>query len=142
MTATSRRPPIGECVAGDELGFTLLELLVALAILAAGLTLVLAAFTGALDRNRDQEAQVEAQSLESALLAQALTRPDVQFGALEGQKGQFHWRVEYSPYGTDEDEAAWNARAAKITINVSWQRGETVRKIAVNSLRVLPKASP
>jgi prepilin-type N-terminal cleavage/methylation domain-containing protein len=139
------RLPIGRTngAAGrSEQGFTLLELLVALAILAAGLGLVLAAFSQALDRSRQEEEQSAAQALESSLLAQALARTGPDLNEIDGRAGAFHWHVRSVPFGTADDRNAWNENAAEVTVTVSWRRDGKLRQIAVRSLRLSAKVSP
>lgn len=139
MTAPSPQLPTGRKIPRTARGFTLLELLVALAILAGGLALVLAAFSQALDRSRQEARENAAVALESALLAQAMARPDGPPAEADGNTNGYSWRVVSEPYGSPADRSAWALAAVTVRVTVSWHDGLAVRRIAVSSLRLLPK---
>ena len=61
-------------------GFTLLELLIALAILSVGLTVLLAIFSQGLQRSRDDQTEATARAFAASLLSQSLAGPEAEFG--------------------------------------------------------------
>ncbi|MBV8978726.1 MAG: type II secretion system protein [Alphaproteobacteria bacterium] len=120
-------------------GFTLLEMLVALTIMSAGVALLFAIMGKTLTRDRDIQSRMAARVLAVRLLNQAETAPDVRFGQRSGTgEGGLSWTLDVAPYGGDEDVQAWPAAAAALTAKVRWGR-EPTQSLALSSLRLVPK---
>jgi general secretion pathway protein I len=122
-----------------ESGFTLVELLVSLAILAVALGVLFTAISGALDRARESRNEMVATSLVQSLLARAGTERPLQSGTESGAYSNgFRWRVRVSPYGDDDDRKAWQALAYVVEASVSWQQGNETLTRRLTTLRVVP----
>ncbi len=122
-----------------EQGFTLLEMLVALTILAVALASVFSAFASSAARTRETQWRLEARSLATALLTQAETAPTLSYGETHGRvPSGMEWRFDVRPYGDAKDTQAWLAAAAEMTATVRWgdEGGQT---FTLRSLRLLPK---
>lgn len=119
---------------GDE-GFTLLEVLVALAILSVAFAVLLGIFAQSLSQARAlrerEAARALAQSLMSAQTALGSPAP----GAVSGRSGDMAWTIDTEPYG---DQKARAARLASISVSVRWDNGQ--RTLTLTSLTTLPKA--
>ena len=116
-------------------GFTLVEIIVALAILALCLNVILAAISDALRRTGEAEAQAEAASLARSLLAQAGSAVPLDDGAAAGQLANgFRWRLQVAPYGPADQ--AVPVRAYKVTAEVSWDEARRERSVALTTLRL------
>ena len=93
-----RRPP--SVVGRDQSGFTLLEVIVAFALLALALTLLLGSLSGATRQLRDAadagSAALHAQSLLAQEGVGTLLLPGAREGQWEG--GRYRWRLQVSPY--------------------------------------------
>jgi general secretion pathway protein I len=123
-----------------EGGFTLLEVLVALTILAVALTSLFAIFGNSLARAREAQSRMEARALASSLLAQAETQPTVTFGETSGRLASgMEWRFDVRRYGDDQDTQAWPAAAAEMTATVRWGDKTDGRSFALTTLRTVPK---
>lgn len=121
-------------------GFTLLELLIALAILSVGLTVLLAAFSRGLERGREGQTEAGARALAAAVLARNLAEPDQAFGVTTGTVNGYAWRVRVLAYGSPDDEAAWQRTAALVQVAVTWHEPRRSRTITLTSLRLIPRA--
>jgi prepilin-type N-terminal cleavage/methylation domain-containing protein len=107
-------------------GFTLLETLVALAIVAIGFAFAFAALPASLG------AQDHARNLDAAVsIAHSLL--DLPKPASHGEEGAFAWRIETSPLG---NAAAAALRGQILRVVVQWQEGAKTRNIAVQSVRL------
>ena len=128
--------PSPQLPTGDgEAGFTLLEILVALAILSVSLATLLGIFSMSLDRARQSEAEMGARTLAQSLIAQTDAVTDPQLGSRGGRAdGGFAWRVDLRPYG------AQNATLASVSASVMWQGSGGNRSLTLYSLRPIPKA--
>jgi general secretion pathway protein I len=123
-----------------EGGFTLLEVLVALTILAVALTSLFAIFGNSLARAREAQSRMEARALAENLLAQAETQPTVAFGETAGRTPSgMEWHFDVRHYGDDKDTQAWPAAAAEMTATVRWGDKGDGQSFALTTLRTVPK---
>lgn len=118
-------------------GFTLLEILVALAILAMSLTVLLGTFSLALDRTAASKTRNRAQALAKTLLLQAEVAPPAELGDRTGESQTMRWRVHVSPFGTAEERAAWRTQAAEIAVTVWWDDHGRARSLSLQTLTTL-----
>ena len=116
-------------------GFTLVEIIVALAILALSLNAILPAISDALWRTSEAEAQAEAASLARSLLAQAGNAVPLHDGAAAGQsENGFRWRLQVTPSGGADQTVP--VRAYKVVAEVSWDDARSERSVALTTLRL------
>jgi general secretion pathway protein I len=121
--------------ANQKSGFTLVEIIVALAILALCLDVILTAISDGLRRIGDAEAQAEAASLARSLLAQAGSAVPLNNGAAAGQlENGFRWRLSVSPYGAANQLTP--VRGYLVSAEVSWDDARQERSVALTTLRL------
>jgi general secretion pathway protein I len=119
----------------DVAGFTLVEIIVALAILALSLNVILPTISDALWRTSEAEAQAEAAALARSLLAQAGISVALQNGEAAGRfDNGFRWRLEVTPYGRTDQTMP--VRAYKVVAEVFWDDPRHERSIALTTLRL------
>jgi general secretion pathway protein I len=122
-------------------GFTLLEVLIALTILSVSLAVLLAAFSQGLSYAHEDLTESDARDLAQSLLAQAQTAPNPAFGDTQGQSNDLRWHMHIEPFGTGNDQIAWQNRAQQIVATVSWQSNGRSRSFALSTLRLAPGAA-
>ncbi|MBV8755029.1 MAG: prepilin-type N-terminal cleavage/methylation domain-containing protein [Hyphomicrobiales bacterium] len=116
-------------------GFTLVEIIVALAILALSLNVILPTMSDALWRTGEAEAQAEAASLACSLLAQAGTAVPLAGGEASGQfENGFRWQLRITPYGLGDQ--AMPLRAYKVVAAVFWGDARREYSVALTTLRL------
>jgi general secretion pathway protein I len=141
----SRRTTIRGGGARAQAGYTLIEIIVAFAILALGLTLLLGTLSGATRQVRQAGDAGRAGLHAQSLLAEfgELPEPGTRGGELED--GRYRWRLEVEPW-TDPaprggrvriDPAA--ARLLRLRLQVEWGEGGPAQRVQLSSLRL---ASP
>jgi prepilin-type N-terminal cleavage/methylation domain-containing protein len=120
-------------------GFTLVEVLVALAITVLSMAVLFKVISGDLDRTRDARDQTAAESLAQSLLAQytAAPHPGLVHGAAAGG---YVWQVNTAPYA--DAPANLPVEAVTIAATVSWRNNGRVETRSLSTLRILPKALP
>jgi general secretion pathway protein I len=119
----------------ESAGFTLVEIIVALAILALSLNAILPAISDALWRTSEAEAQAEAASLARSLLAQAGSAVPLRDGAAAGQfENGFRWRLNVTPYGAAAQLTP--VRAYLVAAEVSWDDARQERSLVLTTLRL------
>jgi general secretion pathway protein I len=127
---------------GDEAGFTLVEVLVALAMLSAGLALVLSMISNGLGWTASAQQMAEAGSLAQSLMARVGTELAIQPGEHTGEfTGGYRWRLTLAPYGEvrqgDDSPIALYA----VSTEVAWTEHDMPRSYSLTSLRLGPKGA-
>lgn len=116
----------------NERGFTLMEVLVALAILVISMGLLFQLIGTGLDRSRAASRETEAVALLQSLLAD----PDPRAGA--GQSaGGFAWAVSIAPHGGERP--GWAVDGEDVSATVSWQEVGRREARTLSTLRIVPK---
>ncbi len=126
LPARRDRPP------GDA-GFTLLEVIVAVTILGAGIVALVTLFTGGLrlaggSRDLSAASVYAAQRLEEALL-----EPEPSLGAASGEFGEkYRWATRTTEL-PPEDEIPFQAK--RIEVTVTWDDGGDERSVDIAAVR-------
>jgi general secretion pathway protein I len=124
---------------GGQNGFTLVEIIVALAILTLCLSVLLPTISDALWHTSEAEAQAEAASIAGSLLAQAGGTVPLRDGEAAGRLDNgFRWRLRMDGYGGGADLQALPVRAYRITAEVFWNDASRERSVALTTLRLGP----
>ena len=129
--------------ARTQAGYTLIEIIVAFAILALGLTLLLGTLSGATRQVRQAgdagPAALHAQSLLDEF--GELPQPGTREGELE--QGRYRWRLDVAPW---DDPAPRNGprrtdpsagRLLRLQVQVAWGEGGAAQRLQVSSLRLV-----
>jgi len=124
-------------------GYTLLEVIVAFALLALALTLLLGTLSGGVRQVRDADqatrASLHAQSLLAGLGMDEPLRPQQREGTFE--QGRYRWRLEIQPWRDPHPPQAAAtpapARLLQLDLDVRWGEGSAER-LHWRSLRLVP----
>lgn len=127
----------------SQAGYTLIEVIVAFAILALGLTLLLGTLSGATRQVRQAGDAGRAALHAQSLLAQFGELP--QPGALDGEldDGRYRWHLDVAPWN---DPAPRNgpvrvdpnaARLLHLQLRVEWGDGGPAQRVQLSSLRLV-----
>lgn len=122
-------------------GFTLLETLVALSVLAIALVVVLQLFSGGLKAGKASDDYTRAvfhgrEKMEEMLLATPL-----EAGILEGDcDGKYRWQTEVAPIELPEEEAqVLPFRMMDITVRIFWSQGARDKRFELHTTKILEK---
>ncbi|WP_312709936.1 prepilin-type N-terminal cleavage/methylation domain-containing protein [Stenotrophomonas sp.] len=126
-------------------GFTLLEVIVAFALLGLALTLLLGSLSGGARQVKDAELRTRAVLHAQSLLAAAGVEEPLQVGRQQGEweQGRYRWELQVQPYTepragsapvADSPGAPW---LAELQLQVRWGEGER-EQLRWRSLRLLP----
>ena len=124
-------------------GYTLIEIIVAFAILALGLTLLLGTLSGA-----TRQVRAAGDAGRAALHAQSLLdefgnlpQPQQQDGELE--QGRYHWRLDVEPWQDPTPQAGASpidpnaARLLHLRVQVEWGERTPAQRVEATSLRLV-----
>jgi general secretion pathway protein I len=118
-------------------GFTLIETVVALAILGLGLAVLFPVFADVLDRNFRADSQSLAASLAQSLTARLGADLPLAAGTSNGRfENGYRWELAISPYGEAEDRSAWPMAPYQVQATVLWSTGGGERSITLTTLRL------
>lgn len=121
-------------------GFTLIEVLVALAILGISLAVLMHVFSESLHRSRESQAEMTASTLAQSLLADVGHSVPLRPGDTKGElPNGYSWQLHIAPYGSDEDRQSWQMGALAISASVNWNDGGQTHSMTLTTLRVAPK---
>jgi general secretion pathway protein I len=125
-----------------NIGFTLMEVVVSMAILGIALTLILELFSGGLRSAKISEEYTKATWYGKAKMEEILTVQDLSEGVTEGSfDSQYAWRSEVKKanpkLSVEEDgQTSLPIDLYQIIVRVTWPSGSGQRSYEVESLRV------
>ena len=122
-------------------GFTLLEVLVAFAILALALAAIYEALSTSAARAAALADRVPALSLAESLLAEYSVRPEFKEAVLSGDDGPYHWTVTQTPQGATKDNSS-RVLLNDVSVTVRWGTPSPAREWQLHRLTVARRVAP
>jgi general secretion pathway protein I len=123
-----------------EAGFTLLEIIVALAIVTLSFSALLSVISRGVGQTTQAETLATAGSLAQSLLAQLGTEVPIQPGQSGGElAGGFHWRLRVEPLGDATQPQNSSVGAYRVSADVFWGEGVQARSVNLTTLRLGPR---
>ena len=126
----SRRP--------NDYGFSLLEVIVALAIMAMGFVTVSQLFSGSVRSIRLSEQYLKGTTLAHSKLGEFEVK-NYRISELEGtfpDEKEYRWKLELSPYTTSLNNRKNNIQLSEVTLNVLWEDAGKKREVELNTLKL------
>jgi general secretion pathway protein I len=122
-----------------ERGFTLVEVIVALAMLSIGLSVLLGLISNSLRQTKATEKAAEASSLAQSLLAEVGTIRPVKQGAFdETMPNGLRWHLRIQPYGAAAEQEELHVGLYLVLTDVEWEDGAERRSFTLKTLRLGP----
>ena len=126
----------------SEAGFTLVEVIVALAMLSAGLSLVLGLISTGLQRTAAAERMAVAGSFAQSLLSEVGTEWPIGQGERDGQYlDGYRWHLSMRPYVESSDREEGRVSLYAVSAEVGWGEGAEHRSVTLKTLRLGPKVT-
>ena len=123
--------------ARQDAGFTLIEVIVALALLAAGLSILLGVISGSLQQTAKAERMAEAGSLAQSLMAEVGIDLPIKPEERDGKfPNGYQWHLKMHPYGDLKEREEWPIGVYMISTEVEWEEGTQRRSYALSTLRL------
>jgi hypothetical protein len=127
-----------------ENGFTLLEAVVALAIVELGVVTLLEIFSMGLRLGTRSFARTEAIAYGRQAMDEVLIRREVKDGGEEGSFGEtYRWRAQVRPH-QEESPLPFSTRweLKEVTLEMRYSDGGRERRVEMRTLRLLRKKGP
>jgi general secretion pathway protein I len=123
-------------------GFTLIEVLVAVAILGVGLTVIIELFSGGLRLGRASEEYTQAVNYARTKLEETAIKPVLEEGIEEGSfNDTFRWQVDVKKVNLlpveDKQDFKPPAQFFQVQIDVIWKSGAKERSTRIESYRTI-----
>jgi len=126
-------------------GFTLIEILVAISVLAISLVVILQLFSGGLKSVRLSNQYTRAIFYAREKMEEILLMEDLEAGSQEGSQEDesedpFRWRAEIVLIEPEEEEASkLPFDTLGIMVDVMWQEGEKEKHFQISTMKVVEK---
>jgi general secretion pathway protein I len=120
----------------ESAGFTLIEVLAALAVLAVGLVSIGSLVAVAAKGTRATEEHLVITEASRAIMAGLLAQRDLQANSMAGETAGFRWRLDVAPYTGEpvnqaQQQSRWQPFAMVLTV-----RSPGGRTIQINTVRL------
>ncbi len=121
-------------------GFALIEILVAVSVLAISLVVILQLFSGGLKARKLSEEYARGIFHAREKMAEILLAPDLSEGDAQGEfEDAYQWRAVITRIVPEEAEENLPVDLLNIKVNIAWREGEKEKDFAVNTLKVIEK---
>ena len=121
-------------VTGRERGFSLLEMVVAVAILGFSLGALYQAAGGAIRIVRTDEQRSYAIELVRSLIAVYAVVPSTGLNETGETEGGFSWKVVVEPVALPEDVSLMEGALQRLSVVISWDDGPKKREVSLDSV--------
>jgi general secretion pathway protein I len=127
---------------GSEAGFTLVEVIVALAMLSAGLSLVLGFISSGPQRAAAAERMAEAGSLAQSLMSEVGTELPIRPEERDGQyPNGYRWHLRIRPFGESKEHEEGLIGLYAVSTELEWGEGAEKRSFVLTTLRLAAKGT-
>jgi prepilin-type N-terminal cleavage/methylation domain-containing protein len=120
-------------------GFTLIEVLVALALLAICMTGLMSVFGDSLARAGDSEAEHGAIAVARSVLARAGREWSLDETLRQGVEGGYRWRLDSTPEPPARQDELPPVKAFRLAVTVAWNGAWRERSLDLVTLRLAPR---
>ncbi len=122
---------------GRAAGFTLIETVIAFAVLSVSLAALYSAYEGSLSRSAHDARLSNATLIAQSLLARAGTEWEVDAPMREGIEAGYSYRVAQE---ITSGAGTGRARLVKVRVSVMWSESSGPHEFSLDTLKLLPRA--
>ena len=121
-------------------GFALIEILVAVSVLAISLVVILQLFSGGLKSRKLSEEYARGVFHAREKMAEILLEPGLSERETEGQfEDEYQWQAVITRVASDEDEEKMPVDLLNVTVSITWRDGEKEKSFSIDTLKVAEK---
>lgn len=124
-------------------GFTLLEVVVAMAIVGLGVTTLFEIFSSGLRLGTRSSERTEATAYSRQAIDELLIHPRVSDGGEEGSFGEkYRWSIQVKPFQNDDPFSLTGWDLKEVSLKMRFREGERERELELKTLRLVKKKGP
>ena len=121
-------------------GFALIEILVAVSVLAISLVVILQLFSGGLKSRKLSEEYARGVFHAREKMAEILIDPGLSEGETEGQfEDEYQWQAVVTQLVSDENEEKTPVDLLNVELRITWRDGEKEKSFSIDTLKVAEK---
>ena len=121
-------------------GFALIEILVAVSVLAISLVVIFQLFSGGLKARKLSEQYAQGVFHSREKMAEILLAPDLSEGETQGEfEDAYEWQAAITRVVSDDDEENLPVYLLNINVSITWHEGEKEKSFAIDTLKVVQK---
>ena len=121
-----------QCRYGDPDGFTMIEVIVAMAILSTSMLAVFGTLRMCATANATSQGLTESVLLAEKLLAQTMLENNVTYQITSGNKDRFSWQIQTAPTKMHN--------LAAVSVKIQWRNQQKPQEYQLHSLMHIPPA--
>ena len=128
----------------DEAGFSLLEVIVALTIMAIGFMTVLQLFSGSIKSIDMSDQYLKATTLANSKLSELelMDFPTETLSGIFENEETFAWEIETRPFTSQANAAGGNIKLSEYILRVLWKDGQLDKKVELTTLQIDGTTTP
>lgn len=121
-------------------GFALIEILVAVSVLAISLVVIFQLFSGGLKARKLSEQYARGVFHAREKMAEILLAPDLSEGEEQGEfEDAYEWQAVITRVVSGDDEEKLPVNLLNIEIRINWREGEKEKSFVIDTLKVVEK---
>ena len=131
---------IVKLTSNGEKGFALIEILVAVSVLAISLVVIFQLFSGGLKSRKLSEYYTRGVFHAREKMAEILLTPDLLEGETQGEfEDAYEWQAVITRVVSDDNEEKLPVNLLNIKIRINWREGEKEKSFVIDTLKVAEK---
>ena len=121
-------------------GFALIEILVAVSVLAISLVVVFQLFSGGLKARKLSEQYAQGIFHAREKMAEILLAPDLSEGETQGEfEDDYTWQAVITRVVPGDDEENLPVSLLNINVSITWREGEKEKSFVIDTLKTVEK---
>ena len=121
-------------------GFALIEILVAVSVLAISLVVIFQLFSGGLKSRKLSEQYARGVFYGREKMAEILLIPDLSEGETQGEfEDSYEWQAVVTRVIFEEDDGNLPVELLNIKVRINWREGEKEKSFTVDTLKAVQK---
>ncbi len=121
-------------------GFALIEILVAVSVLAISLVVIFQLFSGGLKTRKLSEQYARGVFHAREKMAEILLVPDLSEGETQGEfEDAYEWQAVITRVVSGDDEEKLPVNLLNIKIQINWREGEKEKSFVIDTLKTVKK---
>ena len=127
-------------ILNTDTGFALIEILVAVSVLAISLVVIFQLFSGGLKSRQLSEKYARGVFHAREKMAEILLSPDLSEGDTEGEfEDAYEWQAAITRVVSGDDEEKLPVVLLNIKIRINWREGEKEKSFVIDTLKTAEK---